>query len=109
MEDSYKIGLELDRTDVNGSYEKLNCRWVSRRSQVINRRPTGCNFDAKFITYADKTLCISEWAETLGMPAKVLIDRLGKLKWPIEKAFTTKYKPIKKKLLIKLGIENVTK
>lgn len=31
-------GLTLDRIDVNGNYEKENCRWVEWSIQVSNRR-----------------------------------------------------------------------
>jgi hypothetical protein len=33
-------GLSLDRKDVNGHYEKSNCRWASASEQISNRRPS---------------------------------------------------------------------
>ena len=39
------------------------------------------------------TLCLSQWADETGVPYRVLIDRLGKLNWSYEKAFTTKVRP----------------
>jgi len=90
---TYVEGLEIERVDVNGNYEPSNCTWVTRREQVINRRPMGSSFDAHFITYDDKTLCISQWADETGIPSRVLIDRLGKLAWSHEKAFTTPCRP----------------
>lgn len=100
MENSYKEGLELDRVDVNGDYCKDNCRWVDRRIQVINRRPTGSNFDTRFITYKGKTLCLSQWSEEVGISYRVLIDRLGKLGWSVEKAFNTELRS--KRLLFEI-------
>ena len=31
-------GYTLDRIDVNGNYEKLNCRWADWKTQAANRR-----------------------------------------------------------------------
>ena len=81
-------GLELERKDVNGNYCPENCTWVTRQVQVINRRPMDTSFNAKFIEYDNKILCISQWAEETGIPSKILVDRLGKLKWPVEKSLT---------------------
>lgn len=98
MGKSFVKGLEIDRIDVNKNYTPDNCRWATRRTQVINRRPMGNVFDARFIEYDGKTLCISEWGDELGIFKKVLVDRLGKLGWSVEKAFTTPAKP--KKILL---------
>ena len=31
-------GLSLDRIDVNGNYEKNNCKWADYKTQRANRR-----------------------------------------------------------------------
>jgi hypothetical protein len=38
MFDSYSQGLELDRINPYGNYEKLNCRWVDETIQASNKR-----------------------------------------------------------------------
>jgi len=89
MYPTYQENLEIERTDVNSNYCPENCIWDTRRNQVINRRPTGAKGDAKFIEYKGKTLCISQWADEIGIKAQVLVDRLGKLGWSVDKAFST--------------------
>lgn len=93
MYPSFEEGLELDRINVNGNYEKENCQWVSRREQVINRRPTGTSFDTHYLTYNGETLCISQWADRVGIPPTMLSDRVSKLGWSVERALTQKAKP----------------
>ena len=36
-------GLTLERKDVNGNYEKGNCKWATQKEQQNNRRNTGIN------------------------------------------------------------------
>jgi hypothetical protein len=38
MANGYKVGLEIDRIDVNGNYEPSNCRWVTNWVNSLNRR-----------------------------------------------------------------------
>lgn len=38
VQNGYEEGLSIDRIDVNGNYEPLNCRWVDAETQAINQR-----------------------------------------------------------------------
>jgi len=92
MYPTYKEGLEIERVDVNGNYCKENCTWATRREQVINRRVMGTQFDTHFLEFDGKRLCISQWADETGINASMIVDRIGKLNWSIEKALTVKPK-----------------
>ena len=102
MGNTFKDGLELDRIDVNGNYTPDNCRWATRREQVINRRPMGSGFDAHFLTFNGRTMCISQWADVTGLSSKVLADRIGKLKWSVEDTLT---KPLRVNKSKSKGVE----
>jgi len=77
-------GMSIDRIDNNGNYCKENCKWSTMKEQSNNTRHN------HFVTYNGKTQTLSQWAEEIGIPKHVLYIRLGKLKWPVEKALTTK-------------------
>lgn len=48
MLESYHEGLSLDRVDVNGDYNKDNCRWTDMSVQGHNKRKAeGCLFQTK--------------------------------------------------------------
>ena len=64
----------LDRIDSNGNYCPENCRWATCKLQTRNR---ACN---SYITYLGKTMCITEWAEYLGMSRNTIYHRKYKLK-----------------------------
>lgn len=78
----YKDGLTLDRIDVNGDYGPLNCRWTTIKMQERNRR------NNRHLTFGGLTMCVSEWAEKLGMSAACLNMRLSTHKWSVEDALT---------------------
>ena len=84
----YKLGLTIDRIDVNGNYEPSNCRWVTIQEQQHNKRSN------HYITYKGETKCLAEWAHILGINYGTLSSRLLDSKWDIEKAFTT---PVRKR------------
>lgn len=77
-------GCTLDRIDVNGNYEKENCRWADNKTQHGNKT------NSFKITYNVETHTLSEWARILGIPRNTLNNRLKRGKWSIEEAFEKK-------------------
>lgn len=74
----------IDRIDNNGHYCKENCKWSTRKEQSNNiRRNRKININGEV-----KNLC--EWCETFNISSKLVSQRIGTLKWPIEKALKTK-------------------
>jgi hypothetical protein len=57
-------GLTLDRIDVNGDYEPMNCRWADWYVQAANRRNT------RFVTVNGERMCISNAVQMLRRLAK---------------------------------------
>lgn len=79
----YSNALTIDRIDVNGNYEPMNCRWVSKPFQSNNRRSN------KLLTYNGKTQNLKKWAEDTGISRNTISSRLNLYGWSVEKALTT--------------------
>lgn len=84
MENGYQDNLTIDRINVNGNYEPLNCKWVTQKQQQNNRT------NNIRITYNGKTDTLSNWSICVGVSYNTLYKRICILKWSVEKAFNTK-------------------
>lgn len=83
LQNGYAVGLQIDRIDNYGNYEPANCRFVTPIENGRNKR------NCKPITYKGETLCLSEWAERLGLPKYILKERI-KRGLPLDKVFEAK-------------------
>jgi hypothetical protein len=66
----YRTGLTIDRIDVNGNYAPENCRWVTCKENVRNRRIT------RRVTVSGVEMSLGEAAEKYGVPYNRLKARL---------------------------------
>lgn len=73
----------LERIDNNKGYSPENCKWATEAEQHRNFRTN------RMLTFNGKSMCLVDWAKHLGMPKGRLNDRINKLGWSIEQAFTT--------------------
>ena len=86
LTNGYEDHLTLDRIENDGNYEPSNCRWATMEEQQCN---TSVNVR---ISWNGKEMCLSEWAEELGMKYDTLRSRIQTLGWSIEDAFTKEVK-----------------
>lgn len=70
FQNGYREDLTLDRIDNSKGYEPNNCRWATKKEQVLN------SSQAKLYTYEGKTLCVADWASEKGISRAALYQRL---------------------------------
>lgn len=85
-------GAQLDRIDVNGSYEPGNVRWATPEQQQRNKR------NNRVVAIGTETKTLAEWTELAGFPEHLIRRRLNK-GWNPEKAISIpplpRHRPIK--------------
>lgn len=69
INNGYDKKLTIDRIDVNGNYEPLNCRWATTDEQCNNRR------NNIKITYNGKTQTLFQWCEEYGLEYRMILAR----------------------------------
>lgn len=75
-------GFTIDRTDVNGDYNKDNCTWASRKEQSLNTRRS------RKVTWKGQTLTVKEWSDLLSINYGTLLGRLRR-GWLPDRALST--------------------
>ena len=69
INNGYNDNLQIDRIDNEKGYSPDNCRWVTKREQINNRRKT------VYLEYDGERLPISIWAEKLGVKRYTLYNK----------------------------------
>lgn len=75
-------GCSLDRIDVDGGYNKSNCRWATQKEQCRNMRTN------RMLTFNGESRCVAEWVEVTGIKRDAIVRRLAK-GWSVEQTLTT--------------------
>lgn len=65
-------GLQIDRINNNSGYSPENCRWVTQKENLNNRRSN------RKVTIAGLTKNIQEWADFAGIHEETLTGRINK-------------------------------
>lgn len=74
-------GLTLDRIDNNGNYEKSNCRWTDRKTQMRNTRVN------HWVEIGGEKKCLKDWCAEFGTNMAAVYRRL-ELGWSMEEALS---------------------
>ena len=74
-------------------HRRLQHRVVNQKMSIDDAVNLPLEHGLKFYTYKGVDHKLSAWSKIVKIPYHVLYDRLNRLKWSVEKAFETPYKP----------------
>ena len=72
LSNGYNDELTIERINVNGNYEPLNCTWATRKEQSNNKR------NNHFLTFNGKTQTVAQWSEELDISISTILRRIDK-------------------------------
>jgi hypothetical protein len=75
-------GLELERVNNELGYSKANCRWATRKEQMLNTRRT------VKVRYKGQVTSLRALAKDVGMDPTLVLQRFNN-GWSVERALTT--------------------
>ena len=75
-----KAGYSLERIDVNGNYQKDNCKWIPKEQQPLNTRRL------RKVEFKGATKSIAVWCKELGLQYEKTYNRI-RSGWTAERAF----------------------
>lgn len=82
LKNGWVFGLKMDRRNNEGNYSPDNCRFVTQKVNMRNRRIT------KFVEYKGEVKPLSEWCEIVGINYYITKGRL-RVGWSINEALET--------------------
>ncbi len=80
------IDTQIDRINNDGNYELSNCKWSTRREQMLNKA------NSFVVEYRGIKKHVTQWADEYNIPYKRLKLRI-KRGWPVERALNEPVNP----------------
>jgi len=77
----------VERRENDKGYSPDNCYWATPSQQQRNKR------NSVMLTHNGITLCLADWADRVGIPAKLLSQRLKTYRWTLERSLTAPVLP----------------
>lgn len=71
LKNGYQETLTIERIDVNGNYEPLNCKWATWKEQANNKT------NSKTIEFKGLVKTLTQWSESTGIPYNTLVSRIN--------------------------------
>lgn len=72
VDNGWKVGLSIERKDINQGYSPSNCTFITMKEQARNKSTN------VLLTLNGKTKCVAEWSEIIGLDAKVIYARISR-------------------------------